>query len=82
LLAPEAGAPQDLAPRSPQVCNCFDVSQDAIVKQLKTCSGAAGQRLQTLQAALRCGTQCGSCLPALRRMVADTPETEALEVLP
>ena len=74
LLAPEAGAPQDLAPRSPQVCNCFDVSQGAIVTQLKTCSGAAGQRLQSLQALLRCGTQCGSCLPALRRLVTATHE--------
>ena len=25
-------------------------------------------RLQALQRELRCGTQCGSCLPALRRL--------------
>ncbi|MCV2369764.1 nitrate reductase [Roseateles oligotrophus] len=69
LLAPEAAAPQDLAPPSPQVCNCFDVSEQHILTQLKVCAGGPGERLRSLQSKLRCGTQCGSCLPALRRLV-------------
>jgi assimilatory nitrate reductase catalytic subunit len=80
LLAPEAGAPQDLAPRSPQVCNCFDVSEASIRAQLSASGGAGtpAERLQSLQAKLRCGTQCGSCLPALRRLV-DAPMPQIKE---
>jgi assimilatory nitrate reductase catalytic subunit len=74
LLAPDAGSAQDLAPRSPQVCNCFDVSEARIRGQLLQCAGAnPAERLQALQGALRCGTQCGSCLPTLRRLVDATP---------
>jgi len=30
------------------------------------------ERLARLQAELKCGTDCGSCLPALRTLVRDT----------
>ncbi|QPF75717.1 molybdopterin-dependent oxidoreductase [Roseateles sp. DAIF2] len=77
LLAPDVGeaasGEQDPTPRSPQVCNCFDVSEARIRAQLAASPGAPAERLKTLQAALRCGTQCGSCLPALRRLVGSTP---------
>jgi assimilatory nitrate reductase catalytic subunit len=33
-----------------------------------------------LQGALKCGTQCGSCLPELRRLVQQVPA--ALETMP
>ncbi|MBL8276575.1 MAG: molybdopterin-dependent oxidoreductase [Pelomonas sp.] len=73
LLSP--GAPPTNAPAaSPQVCNCFDVREDAIRLTLTHCSGSPAERLSQLQAEKRCGTQCGSCLPALRRLVATTPE--------
>ena len=39
------------------VCNCYDVSESEI---------AAYRSLAELQAALKCGTNCGSCLPELR----------------
>ena len=81
LLAPEAGAPQDLTPRSPQVCNCFDVSEASIRARLSSCTGTPTARLQALQASLRCGTQCGSCLPALRRLV-DSPIVQFKEEVP
>jgi assimilatory nitrate reductase catalytic subunit len=72
LLAPDAlgEAPR----RSPQVCNCFDVSQERIEARLRQCSGTPEQRLAELQGALRCGTQCGSCLPVLRRLVHSIEE--------
>jgi len=77
LLAPDAGdAAQDLAPRSPQVCNCLDVSEARIRETLRgpACAGETpALRLQALQGALKCGTQCGSCLPALRRLIDSTP---------
>ena len=72
LLAPDS-ATTSAAPRSPQVCNCFDVSEARIRVQLGQCAGAPAERLKALQDALKCGTQCGSCLPALRRLVDSTP---------
>lgn len=68
LLAP-GGQPLSANPRR-QVCNCFDVDADAIAR---ACAGLPSQdddaRLQAVQKSLRCGTQCGSCLPELRRLV-------------
>ena len=80
LLAPEASAPSGLAPRGRQVCNCLDVSEPAIRACLAGIGGSAQRRLAELQGALQCGTQCGSCLPELRRLVQQVPA--ALETLP
>ena len=72
LLAPDADQPS--APVSPQVCNCFNVREDAIAACLRQLpDGAPEDRLAALQGELRCGTQCGSCLPALRRLVNAVP---------
>lgn len=74
LLSPEAPASEMAQrlqqPSSPQVCNCFDVREDRIRECLSRQTGSAGERLAGLQGELRCGTQCGSCLPTLRRLVA------------
>lgn len=59
-------------PRRRQVCNCLDVDEASIVATLAGCRGSAEQRLGQLQAVHRCGTQCGSCLPELRRLVRAT----------
>jgi assimilatory nitrate reductase catalytic subunit len=32
-----------------------------------------------LQATLKCGTNCGSCLPELRRLVAAAPEPQVVD---
>jgi len=69
LLQPGAMAGQSMAPRSPQVCACFNVDEAAIRHTLGGCAGPAEERLAGLQAALKCGTNCGSCLPALRQLV-------------
>jgi assimilatory nitrate reductase catalytic subunit len=68
LLAPQASSPQGIAPRSAQVCNCFDVSEQRIRACLAGLGGDPAARLGALQAELQCGTQCGSCLPDLRRL--------------
>ena len=52
-------------PRGRTVCNCFDVAEDDIERFLGT-----SKSLEALQASLKCGTHCGSCVPELRRMVA------------
>ena len=69
LLAPGAKAPIAVAARSPQVCTCFNVSEAAIGSCLAQCEGDETARLSQLQARLQCGTNCGSCIPELRRLV-------------
>jgi assimilatory nitrate reductase catalytic subunit len=75
LLKPGAEVPAALAVRSPQVCSCFDVSAAQIEAKLVDFAQApaprsAEQSLQCLQEQLRCGTNCGSCLPELRKRIA------------
>ncbi len=73
LLSPGDAPPIATANRGKQVCTCFNVSDIAIVEVLGRCAGSADQRLANLQGELRCGTNCGSCLPALRKLVQQTP---------
>ena len=70
LLAPGATPPGAAPARARQVCSCFDVSEPRIVDTLASLSGPAEARLAALQGALHCGTQCGSCLPELKRLVS------------
>lgn len=69
LLVPGAKAPVALAARGKQVCSCFDVGQAQIDAALPSCTGSADARLQQLQDTLKCGTNCGSCVPELKRLV-------------
>ncbi|MEO7727228.1 MAG: molybdopterin-dependent oxidoreductase [Burkholderiales bacterium] len=64
ILAPVATAPRGSFNRGAIVCNCFDVSAVEINGVLATGAGLA-----QLQSTLECGTECGSCLPELKRMV-------------
>jgi assimilatory nitrate reductase catalytic subunit len=73
LLAPGAKAPVALASRGKQVCTCFNVAEPDIVAELAGCVGDEGERLGQLQSRLRCGTNCGSCIPELKRLVRATP---------
>ncbi|MEK8030504.1 molybdopterin-dependent oxidoreductase [Ideonella sp. DXS29W] len=79
LLAPGALA-RTPARTSVQVCTCFNVSETAIRAELGRCQGTADERLVGLQRALKCGTECGSCLPKLRLLVQQTPIAEGLGV--
>jgi assimilatory nitrate reductase catalytic subunit len=69
LLSFQPKAPAGIAARGKTVCSCFGVSETAIGEHLSRCSGSDGERLASLQGALKCGTNCGSCLPELKRMV-------------
>jgi assimilatory nitrate reductase catalytic subunit len=73
LLGASAMPPRPLASRRVQVCNCFDVDETTIVGVLAGCEGDDAHRLTQLQTRLRCGTQCGSCLPALKALVQARP---------
>ncbi|HSD36398.1 MAG TPA: molybdopterin-dependent oxidoreductase [Rhodocyclaceae bacterium] len=63
LLAPLAEPPAGNAARGKIICNCFDVSENEISAALRT-----GESLEQVQARTRCGTNCGSCVPELKRI--------------
>ncbi|MDO8340947.1 MAG: molybdopterin dinucleotide binding domain-containing protein, partial [Candidatus Woesebacteria bacterium] len=67
LFAPLATPPAAGPARGRIVCNCFDVSENEIRADL-----AAGLDLAALQGKSKCGTNCGSCLPELKRLAAKT----------
>jgi len=63
VSAPPAGA--TAGGRGRIVCNCLDVSDNEILAEV-----AGGADLPALQDKLKCGTNCGSCVPELKRLVA------------
>ena len=73
LLRPGARPPVALQPRGKAVCSCFGVSLADIDANLRTTSGTPEQRLASMQVALSCGTNCGSCVPELQRLVRAAP---------
>ena len=58
-----------VAAHGKQVCSCFDVSEGQINTALLTCTGTPNAKLLQLQERLNCGTNCGSCVPELKRLV-------------
>jgi assimilatory nitrate reductase catalytic subunit len=69
LLIPGAKAPVAVASRGKQVCSCFDVSDRQIGGALASLKGTPDALLVQLQDQLRCGTNCGSCIPELKRII-------------
>ena len=69
LLLPSTTPPANLPSPGHQVCNCFDIWQSQIDALLPLLAGNADAQLTALQQQLKCGTNCGSCLPELRRIV-------------
>ena len=63
-LAPLSAPPAGQRARGKIVCNCLDISQNEIVENIEL-----GADLITLQSKLKCGTECGSCVPELKRLV-------------
>ncbi len=62
-LAPVSAPPTGKQGRGRIVCNCLDVSENEINAEL-----AQSPDLATVQCRLKCGTECGSCLPELKRL--------------
>ncbi|MFT5644673.1 MAG: assimilatory nitrate reductase catalytic subunit, partial [Janthinobacterium sp.] len=71
LLSPSNIAPQGFTPRGKVVCSCFNVAQTEIAETLLLMETMSEpETLATLQSRLKCGTNCGSCVPELKQMVA------------
>ena len=77
LLRPGATAPVGVASKGRVVCSCFGVTEPAIGSALQSCAGNDEERLVALQGQLKCGTNCGACLPELKRMVRAGATTAA-----
>ena len=65
LFAPLATVPVARADAGRTVCNCLGVTDRQIGALLEQ-----GVDLAGVQAQLKCGTECGSCVPELKRMAA------------
>jgi assimilatory nitrate reductase catalytic subunit len=65
VLAPLATPPSGSGSRGRIVCNCLNVSDTQIAAAV-----SQGADLPELQATLKCGTECGSCVPEIKRMIA------------
>ena len=65
MLAPVTRPPADGAGRGRIVCSCLNVAEPDI-----TAAIASGAGLSALQSNLKCGTECGCCVPELKRLIA------------
>ena len=65
FLAPLSAPPGGMTTADKTLCNCMNVSASAIRKGIEQ-----GLDMKGLKGALGCGTQCGSCVPEIQRMLA------------
>jgi assimilatory nitrate reductase catalytic subunit len=63
-LAPLSNPPAGQRSRGKIICNCLDVAENDIIETIQL-----GADLITLQNKLKCSTECGSCMPELKRLV-------------
>lgn len=75
LLMTGAKSPVALVDKGATVCTCVGVRDIAISTHLNNCTGDEETRLTSLKNKLGCGTQCGSCIPQLKRLIATTPSS-------
>ncbi|MGV8898254.1 MAG: molybdopterin-dependent oxidoreductase [Burkholderiaceae bacterium] len=71
LLMPSSKVPQGFQPRGRIVCNCFNIAESEINDVLQAASGTEDAKLVCLQEKLKCGTNCGSCVPELKQKVRE-----------
>jgi assimilatory nitrate reductase catalytic subunit len=69
LLAAGSRAPAAVQSRGKQVCTCFNVTEAQITSCLADARGIETERFASLQSQLKCGTNCGSCVPELKRIL-------------
>ncbi|HEY0847852.1 MAG TPA: molybdopterin-dependent oxidoreductase [Noviherbaspirillum sp.] len=73
LLMPSAKAPQGFKARGKVVCNCFNVAEadigSALARHDWINGGTTEAALGALQQQLKCGTNCGSCVPEVKKII-------------
>jgi assimilatory nitrate reductase catalytic subunit len=80
LLSPATHAPSGFVLSGKVVCQCFNVTEPDITAALAEIEGEPAMRLAHLCGRLKCGSNCGSCLPELRSLVQKVvaPATSAV----
>jgi len=63
-LAPLSAPPTGNNSRGKIICNCVDVAENTIIDNI-----SRGADLVTLKSKLKCGTECGSCVPEINRLI-------------
>lgn len=66
---PSTQSNESRAPASRVICTCFNVNEKQIQQSLNTLAGSDADRLKALQAELKCGSNCGSCVPELKQII-------------
>ncbi|MFZ6656684.1 molybdopterin-dependent oxidoreductase [Undibacterium sp. TJN19] len=70
LLMPSTTAPQGFTLRGKVICSCLNVADTEINATLEQLDGSPTGVLAALQTRLKCGTNCGSCVPELKKMIS------------
>ena len=70
LLAPTSAPPDAGTVTDRVVCTCLNVTERAIAEALPFLPQAPTESLAALQQRLQCGTNCGSCVPELKTIIA------------
>jgi len=72
LLMPVSKPPMEIKPKSKVICNCFNVSADTMKQCLsKMPTGTSSDdAMNSLQSETQCGTNCGSCKPEVKQIIA------------
>jgi len=70
LLQPTATPPENFVERGKIVCSCFGVSE----RQINALLAEAGNDacVELLQQRLKCGANCGSCMPELKAIIGQS----------
>ncbi|MFZ6815538.1 molybdopterin-dependent oxidoreductase [Undibacterium sp. Rencai35W] len=78
LLMPSTSAPHGFTARGKVVCSCLNVADTEINSALSGMTGSPDELLAGLQSRLKCGTNCGSCVPELKKMIVIRSEPVAV----
>jgi assimilatory nitrate reductase catalytic subunit len=79
LLSPATHAPSGFVLAGKVVCQCFNLTEDTLTAALGDIAGEPKARYAVLQEQLKCGTNCGSCVPELRQLVERVAPAERQE---
>jgi assimilatory nitrate reductase catalytic subunit len=72
LLMPVSKPPVEIKPKGKVICNCFNVSADTMTQCLSKMPAGTSpdQAMNSLQSETQCGTNCGSCKPEVKQIIA------------
>ena len=70
LMLPASQPPRGFRARGRIVCSCHAVAEPDITAMIAASAGPPYAILAPLQDALKCGANCGSCVPELKQMIA------------